>query len=371
MIVISKLSVKSVNTTFIIVAAASHLFSQAPGKPAPVEDSMFGSLGMVLGIVVAAALGVGVIFFLRKKEAADKEVISKSESEKGANGLKPGEIRMTYKKSKKAKPAREVEIKIPETVIQTTIRNLPKLPVYQFVRLERASPFKQLPDSHEEALLQAIEQTQEESEEDAEIRGHALKVLGTFKNCNAITAMSQMALYDLSAKLRSNALSILADIDHESVFETMVTACADPTREVRAAAARGLFRLNFDRAHAWTRIIESNDLGMMRQAARAAMEGDLVERSFDRLVHKDRKVAYEAFALTALLIKAGETEPVYQALAQHKDEDVKLALLHVLQTIKNETTFQSLSDLLIRHELTPNVAAKVNEVRSYSQLMGV
>ena len=104
---------------------------------------------------------------------------------------------------------------------------------------------------------------------------------------------------------------------------------------------------------------------------RLRLQGDLVERSFDRLVHKDKKVAYEAFALTSLLIKAGETEPVYRTLGKHKDEDVKLALLQVLQINQDETTFQNLSELLIHHDLTPNVAAKVNEVRSYSQLMSV
>ena len=208
-------------------------------------------------------------------------------------------------------------------------------------------------------------------EEDAEIRGLSLKILAAFRTSNSVSAISQMALYDLSSKLRSNAVTVLAGIDHESVFESIVTACADPTREVRAAAARGLFRLNFDRAHAWTRIVETGDESRMRQAARAAMEGDLVERSFERLVHKDNNIAYEAYAVTALLIKAGETEPIYRTLAEHKEEDVKFALLHVLRTIRNETTFDSLSELLIRHELTPNVVAKINEVRSYSQLMNV
>lgn len=64
---------------------------------------------------------------------------------------------------------------------------------------------------------------------------------------------------DLSSNLASKAVATLTDFDHESVFEAILLACADPTREVRAAAARGLFRLNFDRADAWKRIIESND----------------------------------------------------------------------------------------------------------------
>lgn len=369
MIGIFKLNVKIVNASLIMVAVVISTVAQAVQKKAApaADDSFFGSYGVTLGVIAIAAIGVAAIVFLRKRNSSGTDLAKITDS----SGLKPGEFRMTYKEKKKMRPIRVRETEVPEAVPEIAVNITPILPVYSFVRLERSSPFKSLPDSQDEALLDAIDQTQEESEEDAEVRGLALKVLAAFKTGNSISAISQMALYDLSSKLRSNAVAVLAELDHESVFETIVTACADPTREVRAAAARSLFRLNFDRAHAWTRIIESNDEGRMRQAARAAMEGDLVERSFERLIHKDKNVAYEAYAVTALLIKAGETEPVYRALAERKDDDVKLALLHVLQTTLTETTFESLSDLLVRHELTPNVAAKVNEVRSYSQLMSV
>ncbi len=64
-------------------------------------------------------------------------------------------------------------------------------------------------------------------------------------------------------------------------------------------------------------IAESEEDGRMIQAARAAIEGDLVERSLVRLVHEDKKAAFEAFALVALLIKAGETQVVFNALENH------------------------------------------------------
>ncbi len=370
MISLSRLNFRIVNAALIAVAAAVSTIAQAAQKKAaPVaDDSFLGSYGMILGVIAVAAIGVTAIVFLRKRTASNVSELAKITN---SSGLKPGDFKMTYTEKKKMRPIRVRETEVAEAVPEIPVNVSPILPVYSFVRLERSAPFRSLPDSQNEALLDAIDQTQEESEEDAEVRGLALKVLAAFKTGNSISAISQMALYDLSSKLRSNAVAVLAELDHESVFETIVTACADPTREVRAAAARSLFRLNFDRAHAWTRIIESNDEGRMRQAARAAMEGDLVERSLERLIHKDKNVAYEAYAVTALLIKAGESEPVYRTLAEHKDEDLKLALLHVLQTIRTETTFESLSDLLLRHELTPNIVAKVNEVRSYSQLMSV
>ena len=63
---------------------------------------------------------------------------------------------------------------------------------------------------------------------------------------------------------------------------------------------------------------------------------------------KTKRYAFEAFVLTWLLVKTDETGPIYKALADHKEEKVKLALLHVLQTVENEHTFQSLSELLIQ-----------------------
>ncbi len=375
MIAISKFNSKVLSIAFITVATALSTFAQAQrAKAASAPDESFlSSYGMYLGILVVAVIGVAAIVFMRKREAAS---IGIKLIPTGSNGLKPGEIRMNYTETKKVKmtPVHRVEMideEPPEPIQVEPASSFSKLPVNSFVRLERTSSFKQLPNSQDEDLLRAIDQTQEDSEEDAEIRSLALKILATFRAGNSISAISQIALYDLSSKLRSTAVSVLADIDHESVFESIVTACADPTREVRAAAARGLSRLKFDRAHAWTRIIETGDQSRMRQAARAVIEGDLIERSFERLIHKDQNIAYEAYALTALLVKAGETAPIYKTLGEHKDEDVKLALLHVLQTIRSEATFDSLSELLTRHELTPNVAAKVNEVRSYSQLMNV
>ena len=241
------------------------------------------------------------------------------------------------------------------------------LPINTFVRLPRTDPFLQLPGSLEPALMDAIEKTNEDSECDLIERTKALQVLVTYRTPNSIAAIAQIALYDLSSKLRADAVSALAELDHESVFETIVTACADPTREVRAAAARAFVKISFDRSQAWTRIIESRDLGRMRHAARSAIEGDLVTRSFDRLVHTDRSIAYEAYALTALLIRSGETEPIYQALASHRDENVKLPLLHVLQTIKEDSTSEKLEELMNRVNFAPDVAAKVKEVRACLQ----
>ncbi|MBS1795919.1 MAG: HEAT repeat domain-containing protein [Acidobacteria bacterium] len=237
-----------------------------------------------------------------------------------------------------------------------------QLPIFKFQKIEMARPFANLSISNDEALMSAIEQTHDEYEEDEEVRDLAVRILTRFRTRNSVEALSQVALYDISSNLRSKAVSILADFDHESVFETILLCCADPTREVRAAAARGLFRLSFDRADAWSRIAETNDEFRMRQAALAAMEADLVTRSFDRLTHQDRKIAYEAVALLALMIRAGETKQIFQSIQTHNDSNVKLALLHVIGLTKDENTLPELYEILEKNTISKELKDKIDEV---------
>ena len=235
------------------------------------------------------------------------------------------------------------------------------LPIFSVVKLEPAKPFDPLPLSNDSALISAIEQTQDEFEEDENVRELAVRILNAFKTRNSVEALSQVALYDLSSNLRSRAVTILSDFDHESVFSGILLACADPTREVRAAAARGLTRLSCDRADAWTRINETEEEGRMVQAARAAIEGDMVERTFSRLVHPDRKFAYEGFTLLALLIKANETKTIFNALEKHEDMNVRKAILHVIKVTKNQKALEGLSSLMNRNTLPLELQEEVDK----------
>ena len=244
-----------------------------------------------------------------------------------------------------------------------------QLPINSFNGLRPAKHFESLPESNAKTLLAAIKQTAEEAEKDPAVREVAINVLAAFKTCNSVDALSQIALYDLSSSLRAKSVSALAEFDHESVFETILQACADPTREVRAAAARGLFRLNFDRAGAWRRIIETQDEFRMSQAVRAAIESNIVAKSLDRLVHEDLKIAYEAFTLVALMIKSGEDTVIFEAIRDHKDERVKFALLHVIKAIGDERSLARLQDLSQEESCSLTVLAKIDEVvRSFEQV---
>jgi len=237
-----------------------------------------------------------------------------------------------------------------------------QLPINSFGDLMPPKSFEPLQISNAKTLLDAIEQTNPDVEDDESVRDVSIKVLAAFRTWNSVDALTQIALYDLSASLRAKAVTVLADFDHESVFESILLCCADPTREVRAAAARGLFRLNFDRSGAWKRIIETRDEFRMRQAVRAAVESGIATKSFERLVHEDLKVAYEAFTLVALMVRAGEYNEIFDAISSHKDERVKYALLHVLKAIKDERSLTKLNDLIRNGSCSKTLSDRANDV---------
>ncbi len=235
------------------------------------------------------------------------------------------------------------------------------LPIYSFLKVKATTKYNPLPVSDDPALLSAIEQVREEFEEDEEIRSLAVRILAAFKTSNSIDALAQVALYDLSANQRSVAVTTLSEFDHESVFETILLACADPTREVRAAAARALFHLTFDRAEAWARIANLGQQGRMVQMARAAIEADLVERSFERLVHRDRKYAYEAFALVTMLIRASEMDVVTEFLQKTGDAKLRRAILHTIKVSKNKQALEGLKSVLKKKNLSPDLQEDVDK----------
>ncbi|MEP6945743.1 MAG: HEAT repeat domain-containing protein [Acidobacteriota bacterium] len=247
--------------------------------------------------------------------------------------------------------------------LQEKLRRLQyaQLPINSFIQLTDARPYDQLAISSDPALLSAIEQVNEEFEDDEAVRDLAVRILAAFKFRNSVESLSQVALYDVSAAVRSKAVTTLTEFDHESVFETILLACADPTREVRAAAARGLFRLSFDRAEAWKRLIATHDEFRMRQAARAAIESGILQKSLDRLLHDEMRISYEAFTLVALLIKAGELSPIFEALRDHTDERVRLALIHVLKVVKDERSLAELEEMIHDNVFSDDMLTRAKE----------
>lgn len=373
---------KILNIFFAAAILCGNLYAQNPALRNDEDD--FTWWYITLGILAAALAGTLIVWLKKKKDAshqtkgkssvnddfnddgelsfdADAELEwlrknqktvdrnrKKSSAQNLPTGKSPNPVRSNF-------PAEEIPVPLNVALLDQS-----EPPVFEFKRLEPAAKVEPLPLSNDESLLNAIEQSQDEYEEDESVRDLALRILTAFRTRNSVEALSQVAIYDLSSGLRSKAVSILSEVNHESVFESILLACADPTREVRAAAARAFSRLSFDRADAWVRIIETSEQGRMIHAARAAIEGGFVERSFDRLTHRDKKYAYEAFALVALLIEAGEIQQILETIGSHRDMQIKRALIHVLSVVRGETAMSILYSLLEDKQLPTELKKEID-----------
>jgi HEAT repeat protein len=313
------------------------------------------SLGLILGDIllpgaVLAALAIGgvVFFFLRSRQNVSSAA-SIPAAPQQVQTARPPERLYSPRADKTPKPMVEERVDIRD------------LPISRISSIDLPRAIDPLCDSKDDGLLAAIDEVQDDSDADSEFRSIALRVLAGFKSQNSIEALSQIALYDLSTTLRAQAVGMLSDFDHESVFEAIVLACADPSREVRAAGARALVKVTFDRGQEWARFALAKDQFGARQVARAAVEAGLVERSFDRLVLKDEKAVYEAFALVYLLVKTGETDKVFEAIRDHRDTKIRLALLHILQAANVAEVIPQLSAFIAAEPMSSVVADKARE----------
>lgn len=231
-----------------------------------------------------------------------------------------------------------------------------------FWQLTPPLPISPLPSgAHDESVMDALEQLKED-DDDEMMRSLAIRVLTAAKTRESIEGLAQVALYDESARHRIEAVMALAAFDHELVFEPILLAGADPSREVRAAAARALSRLGFDRSDAFVRVIGSHDTERLRLAALACVESGFAARAFERLSSSDGKQSYEAFAILTLLAKAGEFRPILQTIAEHPSLQVRLATVKVLHNLNSSKISSSLYELSLKEDLPEEVKNALKEL---------
>jgi HEAT repeat protein len=188
--------------------------------------------------------------------------------------------------------------------------------------------FEELPDwLEDETLAVALGLV---SSHDADERTHAAQALAQFQVRRAVEALSHLATRDEEAAVRAAAVTSLGLINHESVFVPVIVGMGDSAREVRAAAARSLSRLSFDRADAYARVCAAADDATLAEVARACVSTGLAAQAINRLASRDRRQGYEAYSLLSLVVKAGETQTLVDAIECHRDTDVRLACVGLL-----------------------------------------
>jgi hypothetical protein len=197
---------------------------------------------------------------------------------------------------------------------------------------------------------------------DVEARAAAARQLSQFPVRRAVEALTVLAAEDPESGVRSAAVTSLGEIEHESVFAPVLTAFADEAREVRAAAARSLSRMSFDRSEGYVRLIETADAETLGNVARACIKAGMVGQAIDRMISEDRRLAYEAFSLLSLLAKAYETEPLLEAIENHEETGIRLALIRLLGTTAQPQVATQLRHLAVREGMPEKVRAALMEV---------
>lgn len=227
-------------------------------------------------------------------------------------------------------------------------------------QLEPSATFQSLPESSDDdvlvdtlAMLQSI---------DADARALAAQTLAIYRVQRSVSALKLMAANDPEPAVRAVAVASLGAIDHESVFSAVLVALADEARDVRAAAARAVSRLSFDRADAYARVIEMSDAQELSDVACACIKTGMAAQALDRLNSDDRRQAYEAFSLLSLLAKADQYQPILDVIEKHADVKTCTVAIQLLGLSGHPEMASKLRQLAVRDGMPEKLRTELVEV---------
>jgi HEAT repeat protein len=230
----------------------------------------------------------------------------------------------------------------------------------EITQLEPSPTVDELPETSDDELL--VDTLAHLQSDDAEARASAAQTLALYRVQRSVSALKQLAAADVEPAVRAAAVASLGAVDHESVFSAVLVALADEARDVRAAAARALSRLSFDRADAYVRVIETSDAAELSDVARACIKTGMAAQALDRLSSDDRRQAYESFSLLSLLAKANEAKPILEAIEQHADANVRLIAVQLLGSSAQPEIAHALRQLAVRESVPEQVRTALMEV---------
>ena len=239
--------------------------------------------------------------------------------------------------------------------------------VFDITQLEPVPAVEDLPETSEEEsfeqLLIGLESTEQAN------RVEAAKALAHFRVKKSVVLLSEVARTDSDSYLKATAINSLGFIDHPSVFPAILLAMADESRMVRAAAARALGWLSFDRSEEYVRLLETADEQTLKDVAEACIDAGIVEHVIDRLASSNRYQAYETFALVWLLVKAQRSVVMLDAITSHPDLNVCLSIIHLLAMTAEPELLTQLEQLAERTEIRDELKAALRECRKKSELL--
>jgi HEAT repeat protein len=213
-------------------------------------------------------------------------------------------------------------------------------------------------NADDEILIGLLSQIQSQ---DPAMRAEATKALAEYRVGSSVVALSSRARRDPEPAVRSQAILSLTEIDHESVFPAVLIGMADESREVRAAAARSLSRLSFDRTDAYARLVNTADDDLLFEVASACIKAGIVSQGIDRLSGGDRRQAFETFSIVSLLAKAKLTDSFVEAISSHANTDVRLAAVRLLASMPQPEIVGQLRKLALKPDMSEDVRTELLE----------
>jgi HEAT repeat protein len=168
-------------------------------------------------------------------------------------------------------------------------------------------------------------------------------------------------LENANSSERAAALADLADDAGDSSFRLITKSFDDPSIEVRNAAARALYHRHPDLSASFTRALREASPERRRKIGAAIAGSGLAENAINSLTGQGRDRTYDAFSMLFLMAKAGEVQPLLQAIAKHPDNEVRLTAVKLLALSNQPQILPAFRSLAARETLPPDVQTAVME----------
>ena len=160
---------------------------------------------------------------------------------------------------------------------------------------------------------------------------------------------------------RAAALVDLAEAGGEESFTLITKSFDDPSVEVRNAAARALYSLNPEMANTFTRALREASPERRRKIGSAIAASGLAANAINSLTGEGRDRTYDAFSILFLMAKAGEVQPLMQAIAKNQNSEVRLTAVKLLALSNQHHVLPGLRTMAARDPLPPEVHTAVME----------
>ena len=197
---------------------------------------------------------------------------------------------------------------------------------------------------------------------------HVKPTLGALDALETADQIETTAAPDLAKRLKSAnssdraaALVDLAEEGGEEAYNLIAKSFDDPSAEVRNAAARALCSFHSDVAASFTRALREASPERRRRIGAAIAGSGLAANAINNLVGEGRDQTYDAFSILFLMAKAGEVQPLIQAIGKHANVEVRLTASKLLALSNQSQVLPALRIMAAREPLPPDVHSAVME----------